>query len=662
MSNYNNEIAPGIPGEVLNQKYDDGEPIAYEPDYDCVLLERKLSKGYSYTGFNRTNGRKLKLGSRKDLPMEEHVLNMLTVIRNSDITGIGRLQADRPVGEQVNAEKAKEILNTAISKALSELNYYDVDVQKNLAGIILDTLIQHDMLPIEAESNELNIMCCLISAVIAKRGRMNDFYTRNMYPEMQYSDMPKTPIVVSVPSTTLQRKIVKELLPEISKMLLESGIIRDTIDFVERKGRGSYVCARKAKNYLPVMRHKNRRKKLDKLLKGDAVIDLADIEGLSHSEKNAISVDSSCSWTCSNYVRCKFIEYLEMIKSYAFDIQVCTHRYLLSDMFKRISGNVPLIPNYQALIIFDTYNYLQVAAEMHRIEISASAIPDIVNEVHHMTFRRTGLSSIARATAKKLSSENTRMFKWLVGISNRGGNEVYTIVTLAGTDIVRHLKNIRDIADRLVDILYNEAFLVKAEELLRWVGEKYGADTTPIDLNKILSAHTPDENMLKLQVTALCGAICNLRAVKRCLSTEKVTKQKKGFDKSTARRPYAKYAHNTESEAIYNVNSEIKALIWEKARCLLRPHVSMGYRSESILNVINDIKHIRNKADAIVKQDIYDCRVKVHSEVSRLYAVPKNIGKKLFSEQRERGIPTVLMSGKLPEDIEFADFEQIVGY
>lgn len=658
MSNSNNH-APGSPEEMLGQEFEDGKSIAY--DYGCALLERKTKKGYDYTGINLSSGRKLKICSRKDLPLDTDVYDMLKLIRISDIAGASRLQADRPVGEVVSTEKANEILRVALSTILPECSNSIDAGQRELAEHALNAIIRHDILPVEAELSEANIFSCLIAAIIVKRGRINDLYTRSLYPYMQYADMPKTPIVISVPNILMQREIIKEQLPILSDKLLDKEIIRETLNFVDRKGRENYVCTRKATNYLPVIRHRNRRTRLDKALKSDAVIDIADVMGLSGKDKNAISVDGSCSDTCPNHVECKYIEYLERAKSYDFDIQVCTHRYFIGDALFRAKGYQPLIPNYQSLIICDAYKYLQIAEDMYSVELSSTAVPDALCSVNSMSFHRQGLQNYARKAAKKLSDENARLFKQLTEKSEQARAKTCSTITITNADTARHLRNICDISDRLIHILQGEVFYAKGEELLVWIRKRYGADVSIINLNKLLSKRIYGEDPLNVQATAIYRAICSLEEIKRRISTEKAKKRKKQTDNSTARRSYARYIKNTENEAIGNVDSKIQDLIYNQSQRLLQLDTSTGKRSGQIIRLIRKIKHLQAQVEAIAAQNINTYRLETSNNKSRLIAAPKNLGKMLFSYQRELGIPTILISGTLPEGNNTESFKETFG-
>ena len=96
----------------------------------------------------------------------------------------------------------------------------------------------------EAEVGTGKTFAYLVAAILAKRGRLNDFWNKGFYPKMSYVDMAQMPIVIATSSIALQKAILKEYIPALSEILMDYGIIKTPITAVLRKGREHYVCDR----------------------------------------------------------------------------------------------------------------------------------------------------------------------------------------------------------------------------------------------------------------------------------------------------------------------------------------------------------------------------------------------------------------------------------
>lgn len=68
-----------------------------------------------------------------------------------------------------------------------------------------------------------NTHAYLIAAALAKCGCLSDFWLKCKYPRMAY--IAEMPVVVATSSIALQKDIVKDCIPEISRELTQRGII-----------------------------------------------------------------------------------------------------------------------------------------------------------------------------------------------------------------------------------------------------------------------------------------------------------------------------------------------------------------------------------------------------------------------------------------------------
>ena len=333
MTNLQKEISRTPPPSVATRIYVGGNPILYA--YDCALLERETETGFVYTAVNLTTEKTAVLARRVNPLSPQGVDAMLERLRQSGIAGTGRLQADRPIKQQINIEKATEILQAVFTEILPERGYSVRAEQISLAEHILDNICRRMTTLAEAEVGTGKTLAYLVPAIIAKRGRLNDFWNSTLYPKMQCADMPHMPIVIATSSIALQRAILTEYIPTLSNILMESGVIITPLTAVIRKGKAHYVCERKLREYLPFESNRITKQSLEQLLLPNAEIDIAEIGGLTPYIKQKICVTGRCLETCPHKENCRFLTFCDSAESTSFDIQVCNHNYLLADTLLR---------------------------------------------------------------------------------------------------------------------------------------------------------------------------------------------------------------------------------------------------------------------------------------------------------------------------------------
>ena len=74
------------------------------------------------------------------------------------------------------------------------------------------------------------------------------------------------PIVISTSSIALQRALIEDYIPEISKILIKWRILQDSLLAGIRKGKGRYVCDKRLEDCIRSIEDKPEYKKLRSLL------------------------------------------------------------------------------------------------------------------------------------------------------------------------------------------------------------------------------------------------------------------------------------------------------------------------------------------------------------------------------------------------------------
>jgi Rad3-related DNA helicase len=647
MNNLQNEISRELPNWAATRTFADGEPILSA--FECALLERETDSGFIYSAVNLRSGKSAVL-SRRSTPMTASGVNaMVERMRKSRVAGASRIQADREIGQTLSYEQAVQILRVVFREILPKYGYNVREEQITLAEHILDTIVLRNVTLAEAGTGSGKTLAYIVPAVIAKRGRLNDERNMSLYPGMQYADMPKMPIVIATSSIALQKAIITEYIPELSRILLENGVTTTPLTAVIRKGREHYVCKHKLLSEAMFHSNASTRRTLERLLMPNAEIDLAEVDGLDARIKKHISVPSRCFDTCKHREDCPYMKFRENAQSYDIDIQVCNHNYLLADTLRRANDGAGLIPNYQALIVDEAHKFIAGAARtMYGSQLPSQAATDILNTVGKIDFKRAGYEKLARRTAKNLSNESKRLFANLTDHAKPDTSdetEYDTEHATVGIDAnaARSIRNIHVIAEHLILLLQDEMVRVKAIELFAWVRNKYKVETDSIDLKKLLYVN-PDEVLTReeqekrtqAQIIKLHRAICELPKIKQAATLERMQRQDR------------RYSYNPERQAIANEKCAVFDSIWRQTQKLSRTNTVYGEASEYIVKLIRDIELLREQAEAFADPADLICWLETDSVNNMLLgAIPKDIGARLYADQWRKSIPTILTSGTL---------------
>ena len=452
------EVSREIPPGIL-QKYGDS---ALFTAYGCVLLECETEKGYVYRALNLKTGRSTVIHRRTSPLMTSGVAAMAERIRLSPVAGKGKYEIDMPPGENLLRECLADIENHIFEAILPEYGYGIREKQMELAAHILEAIGHRAVSLSEAEVGTGKTHAYLIAAALAKRGRVNDFWLRGYYPDQSYAESAYMPVVISTASIALQNAIVKDYIPEISRILMAHGIIKTPLSCVIRKGREHYVCEKNLQAYYRDADEPTRRL-LAPLFKATASIDLTDTEGFTPYIKRRIGVSGRCGESCPYYGDCRYLSHLRYVQSGKHDFQVCNHNYFLADVIRRSKGQNPLIPHYQAVIIDEAHKFLQAARQMYGVEFGSLAISRVVEDIGCFNFQTGASGAMVRELAGKLAGQNRRLFRLLMDNIplDSVDEEMERYKTVMDETAARHLRNIRRIGGELLELLSEQLLLVR---------------------------------------------------------------------------------------------------------------------------------------------------------------------------------------------------------
>ena len=450
------EVSRDIPSDIPARLTRGGRPMFTA--YGCVLLETETDSSFVYRAVNLKSGRSVMLSRRANSLTDKGIAAMVEKIRLSPIAGAGRLEIDRPYGESLIVGKLREILDAIFRDILPQHGYCIREQQIELAGHILDTIAKRQLTLAEAEVGTGKTLAYLLAAICVKRGRVNDFWNSGLYPDMSYVDMAHMPIVISTSSIALQNALIRDFIPNLSKILMAHHIIKTPLTAVLRKGKEHYICGYRLRAHFQYERNRKMKRRLKRLLEPSAPIDLSEIDGLTPHVKRKISVPRRCPTKCPQRSICRYQMFLDRVRSSETDIQVCNHNYILADTKLRSEGKKPLIPNYQCLIIDEAHKFLQAARQIYGIELSSLMLAELSEDVEKLFPPDSSLVKPIRNQVHKLSGHSGNLFRVL----NEGAepddseDDAERRAALIGKDVITCLRKIQEAAKRLSNLISSE--------------------------------------------------------------------------------------------------------------------------------------------------------------------------------------------------------------
>ena len=450
MLSIQHEISRTPPPGAPPLRISGGEPILYA--YGCALLENNVGDYFVYKVVNLATNKSVVLTRRRTPISPGEVERITERIRDSSVAGAARYEADRAYESEISYDKCREILYAVFKDVMPEHGYSIRKGQIALADSILKTIYDRKTALAEAEVGTGKTHAYLVAAILAKRGRLIDYWNKSFHPDMGYAEMAKMPIVIATSSIALQKAIVKDYIPELSRILLQNGIIKTPLTAALRKGREHYICDRYLKSHYENEHDAGTRQILEKLLKPSSTIDLAETNGLTAHVKRQIKVPAHCHEHCPCKDSCRYQQFMRGAMNPAIDIQVTNHNYLIADALNKSSRKRQLLPNYQIAIIDESHKLLSAARSMYGTELSGDAVPSMYEYLKTLRFAVKSDAQSIGVTAKKLMDESRRLFHGFAESlpdESEDGAERFSI--MIGKDAEKHIRNVRDIADRLYE-------------------------------------------------------------------------------------------------------------------------------------------------------------------------------------------------------------------
>lgn len=183
---------------------------------------------------------------------------------------------------------------------------------------------------------------------------------------MERNSLPKQhPVVVSTSSIALQKAILSEYVPFLSRVLVEQGIIQTPLRAVVRKGKEHFVCDNRLEQRIEAIRYKQKNAvQREALLSLRKHYDMDIVKDLSGFDRRLVCVPKFCPRECPGRQMCRYQRYLEESKKQDVFLQICNHNYLLADAFHRSEEYKPLLADYRALVVDEAHKLPEAARQM----------------------------------------------------------------------------------------------------------------------------------------------------------------------------------------------------------------------------------------------------------------------------------------------------------
>jgi ATP-dependent DNA helicase DinG len=397
---------------------------------DCVITETYTGKTYSYRVVNYMNGEHKYLFHKRQSIKEDS-----KAVIEDKLTSFESYGCCYP-------ETGEGLIKFIFEVVFKTFGYSIREEQVELSIQMYQTMINQKISLSDVPVGLGKTHAYLVAAIVQRH--FNKVF-----------DLVLRPVMITTSSIELQRAIVKDYLPEISKMLLVFGISKRPITSVIRKGKDNYLCDLRLSNYIQNIDPK--KKKVDEIITLRKIkeldeIDLDEIQGVSQYDRKRICVNYNSCQVCLKKNICRYQRFMRNVKKPNIDIQVCNHNYYLADVIRRSKALSALLPEHDVTIIDEAHKLTDAARQMYGSSISQREIYMLAK----------------KAIPKKLKSKESRQLKYL-------GEELMTYSTLMFKELVNNIpKHIdRDETEKFETVLSSigrvhlSRIILKIEELIR---------------------------------------------------------------------------------------------------------------------------------------------------------------------------------------------------
>ena len=425
--------------------------------YGCAVTERQTPSGmYIYTAVNLKTGRGEILSRRKNQLIESGHAKIAAKIFTSPFCGEGTHTTDKQPGESKGISSLVTTAHHIFKEILPQYGYNLRGNQIGLAEHILEVIGRRSISLAESEVGTGKTHAYLLAALLAKRGRLNDFWLRGHYKNQSWAESAYMPVIISTSSIALQKAIVTDYIPELSRILMEHGVIRTPLTAVIRKGKDHYICEKRLRLYYDSA-DTQTKKRLDPFIgwrNSNAPFDLTDADILTPYIKKRICVSERCGVGCKYQDKCRYSHYIKKANDTKVDFQITNHNYFLADLLHRSSGKRLLIPNYQLVVIDEAHKFLGAARSIYGLELTDKELPALAREIHAIIQGKSNSGVNVHRFAKRLAEQSAKLFHVMrANIPLDADDETERFPAVMDGYTSRCISNIADIISKLEEAI-----------------------------------------------------------------------------------------------------------------------------------------------------------------------------------------------------------------
>ncbi len=393
---------------------------------DCILIEKKTEKSYTYTAYNYFTFEKKYLGHSKATKDTRGLQQLISKIKELEFYNI------------TYPKDYSKLIEFIFKKIFTLDSKYKVrDEQVQLSKEFFENMKYNKKIMSDIPTGFGKTHSYIIASVVY-----------NEYLENKDSlNNKNNKIVISTSSKQLQNVIVNDYLPSINELLRSFDIVRNDINGMTIKGKENYICDIRLKDYINSLSSKKNKIEFNNLnyLLNNKKVDLSIINNISNYDKKRICVKSHMCKYCYKKGFCNYNLMLNKMNSKEILFIVTNHNYLVADSINKNIGNKKILPNYKALVIDEAHKIYDVAVNMNTNYVEYKQLYDFIFEIKPKNMNKSN---------KKIFKSCTNYLKLLKRLFARLKSSV-DIKEEVEEYLVKITVNIKEIISKLIKELKN---------------------------------------------------------------------------------------------------------------------------------------------------------------------------------------------------------------
>ncbi|MBR6573326.1 MAG: ATP-dependent DNA helicase [Clostridia bacterium] len=360
-----------------------------------LIYHYKINGAYQYVAFDKTTGLGSTVCKRKERLKKTQFHSMIgDILYSIKYTGDRRHIKNYTLAPE-------EFIEIVFRRIMPSYGYAVREEQIRMARTMYEGLTHKIATCCEAEVGTGKTLAYLVAGLAAKM--FNQTYKHTGYP-----------VTIATSSIELQKAIMENEIPMLSKMLMDYGIIKKPLNAVLRKGKEHYFCMARYNDYFKNLHnypehHKDLITALKKVCPEQHFFDLDTVKDFSPKVKARMSVQGNCT-NCPQWIGCRYYQHLaDASILYDIDFQITNHNMYLMNL---MMGSKLLLPcNY--CIIDEAHKLAETAAQVFGCEIESDAVDKFLNAVRYNENSKLVSRSNFKIALAEAAYSNHKLFDYL---------------------------------------------------------------------------------------------------------------------------------------------------------------------------------------------------------------------------------------------------------